>query len=156
MCFVCSLAKQQTVFKWKDAISRSPVSQGSAEQLDTWGGKTKHHPISYFLSNISAENYHNRIVYVKIIASHGWDVFWHTVKFKQFTVDKITTNLTLLEVACNTIKNLKRNALAVSQKVYYLSCLITSFSLVATGWVWFPQEKPLKLLQWPFTGSVIS
>ena len=33
--------------------------------------------ISYFLSNISAENYRNRIVivYVKIIASRKWDVF---------------------------------------------------------------------------------
>ena len=35
--------------------------------------------ISYFLSNISAKNYRNRIVYVKIIASRKWDVFWDTV-----------------------------------------------------------------------------
>jgi len=27
MCFACSLANQHTVFKWKDAISRFPVSQ---------------------------------------------------------------------------------------------------------------------------------
>jgi len=31
--------------------------------------------ISYFLSNISAKNYGNRIVYVKIIASQRWGVF---------------------------------------------------------------------------------
>ena len=31
--------------------------------------------ISYFLSNTSAKNYRNRIVYVKIIASQRWDVF---------------------------------------------------------------------------------
>jgi len=34
MCFVCSLAKQHTVFKSQDAISGFPVSQGSAEPLD--------------------------------------------------------------------------------------------------------------------------
>jgi len=31
--------------------------------------------IFYFLSNTSAKNYHNRIAYVKIIASQMWDVF---------------------------------------------------------------------------------
>jgi len=34
---------------------------------------------SFFLSNISAKNYDNRMVYVKIIASQRWDVFWDTV-----------------------------------------------------------------------------
>jgi len=52
-----------------------PLSQGNAEALDRWGGKTKHCLISYFLSNTSAKNYHNGIVYVKIIASQRWDVF---------------------------------------------------------------------------------
>jgi len=32
-----------------------PISQGNAEALDRWGGKTKHHLISYFLSNNSAK-----------------------------------------------------------------------------------------------------
>jgi len=31
--------------------------------------------ISYLLSNISAKNYRNRIVYVKIIASQRWTFF---------------------------------------------------------------------------------
>jgi len=35
--------------------------------------------ISYFLGNICAKNYHNRIMYVKIIASRTWDVFRHDV-----------------------------------------------------------------------------
>ena len=52
-----------------------PISQGNAEALDRWGGKPKHHIILYFLSNISAKNYRNRIVCVKIIASQRWDVF---------------------------------------------------------------------------------
>ena len=50
MCFVCSLAKQRTVFKLQDGISGFSVSQGSAEPLYTRGEKTKHHLISYFLS----------------------------------------------------------------------------------------------------------
>ena len=45
------------------------ISQGNAETLDRWGGKTKHRLISYFLSNTSTKNYRNRIVYVKIMAS---------------------------------------------------------------------------------------
>ena len=60
-------------------MSGFPVLQGSAEPLDRWGGKTNHILISNFLSNSSAKNYHNRIVYVKIIASQKWDVFWDTV-----------------------------------------------------------------------------
>jgi len=40
-----------------------------------WGGKTKHHMIPYILSNISAKNYRNRIVYAKIVANRRWDVF---------------------------------------------------------------------------------
>ena len=52
-----------------------PLSQDNDEALDRWGGKAKHHLISYFLSNTSATNYRNRVVYVKIIASQRWDVF---------------------------------------------------------------------------------
>jgi len=37
-----------------------------------------HHLISDF-SNTSAKNYRNRIVYVNIIASQRWDVFWDAV-----------------------------------------------------------------------------
>jgi len=55
--------------------SAFPISQGNAEALERWGGKTKHRLISYFLSNTSAKNYRNRIVYVKSTASQRWDVF---------------------------------------------------------------------------------
>jgi len=55
------------------------VSQGNAKAQDRWGRKTKHHLISYFLSNTSVKNYRNRMVYVKIIASNRWDLFWDTV-----------------------------------------------------------------------------
>jgi len=59
--------------------SEFPISQGNAEAQDRWGGKTKYHMIPHFLSNISAKNYRNRIVYAKIIASQTWDVFWDMV-----------------------------------------------------------------------------
>ena len=55
-----------------------PISQDNDEALDSWGGKTKHRLISYFISNTSAKNYRSPIMYVKIIASHRWDVFWGT------------------------------------------------------------------------------
>jgi len=77
-----------------------PISQGTAEALDRWRGKTKHHLISYFLSKVEwvqvlhptqhkifwrhspsqslAKNYRNRIVYMKTIASQRWDDFFET------------------------------------------------------------------------------
>ena len=46
-----------------------PLLQGNAETLNSQGSKTKHCLISYtFFFNTSATTYHNRIVYVKIIA----------------------------------------------------------------------------------------
>jgi len=63
----------------KHTESEAQLSQSNAEVLVRWGGKTKHDPISYFLSNTSAENYRNHVVYVKIVASQRWDVFWDTV-----------------------------------------------------------------------------
>jgi len=58
------------------------ISQGNAEALDnSCCGKAKHHMTSYFLSNISAKNYRNRVMYVKIIASRRLDVFLDTVDF---------------------------------------------------------------------------
>ena len=56
-----------------------PLSQGNAEALDRWGGKRKDYLISYFLSNTCAKNDHSRLVYVSIIVSQGWDIFWDTV-----------------------------------------------------------------------------
>ena len=82
MCFVCLLAKQHTMLKWKDAVSVFAVSQGSAEPLDRWCRKTNHRLISYFLSNTSAKNYLNRIMYDNIITSQTWDVFWDSVRTK--------------------------------------------------------------------------
>jgi len=52
-----------------------PISQGNAEALERWGGKTRHRLMSYFLSSTSAKNYRNRIVNVETVASQRWDVF---------------------------------------------------------------------------------
>ena len=60
------------------------ISQGNAEALDRWDGKTKRHLISYFLSNTSAKNYRNRIVYVKIIASLRGTFLRHSVECWQY------------------------------------------------------------------------
>jgi len=48
----------------QNAFSGFPILQGNAESLDRWGGKTKRRMIPYFLCNISAKNYRNRIVYM--------------------------------------------------------------------------------------------
>jgi len=55
------------------------ISQGNAEALERWSGKTKHRPFFYFLSNISAKNYHNRIVcqdYRKSKVRRFWDTVY--------------------------------------------------------------------------------
>jgi len=71
-----------------------PLSQGKTDALDRWGGKTKHHLISYFLSNTSAKSYRNRIVYINIIASQRWDVFLrHSVEQSEFRTSSITKSL---------------------------------------------------------------
>jgi len=75
MCFVCFFGKKHAAFKWKSAISGFPISPGSAEALVRWGWNIKCVLTTYFLGNICAKNYHNRTVYVKIIASQRWDVF---------------------------------------------------------------------------------
>jgi len=54
-------------------------SPGTAEALVRWGGKVKYILIAYLLGNICTKNYRNRTVYIKIIASQRWDVFWDMV-----------------------------------------------------------------------------
>jgi len=54
--------KKHAAFNWKNAISKFPVSPGSAEALVRWG-------------NSFATNCCNRTVYVKIIAIQRWDAF---------------------------------------------------------------------------------
>jgi len=47
----------------------------SAEALVRCGGKIKHRLILCFLSNISANNYQNRLMFVEVIASQSSVVF---------------------------------------------------------------------------------
>jgi len=54
---------------------RLSVTPGSAEALVRWGGKTKNHLAVYFLSNISANNYQNRSMFVEVIASQSSVIF---------------------------------------------------------------------------------
>ena len=56
------------------------ISSGSAETLARGGGITNHHLIAYSLSNISAKNYQNRLLCVKVIVCNISVVFLrHTV-----------------------------------------------------------------------------
>jgi len=75
MRFVCLLAKQHAAFKLTDTNSGFSVSQSSAEALVRWGEKIKYLLIAYFVNNVSAENYQNRFMYVKVIANQMWDAF---------------------------------------------------------------------------------
>jgi len=50
----------------KNVISGFPVLTGGVETLIRQGGKTKQILIAYFLSNISATNYQNLFMYVKL------------------------------------------------------------------------------------------
>jgi len=69
---------KHAAFKWKDAISGSPVSPGSTKALVRWSEKIKYILIPYFLSNIYAKNCRNRTVYVKIIANCKGGTFFET------------------------------------------------------------------------------
>ena len=59
--------------------SRVHVSLGSAETLVRRGGLINHHSIAYSLSNISAKNYRNRLMWVESIVCNISVVFWDTV-----------------------------------------------------------------------------
>jgi len=89
--------------------SKFPLSQGNAEALDKWGGKTKHHLISYFLSNTSSKNYHNQIVYEDFIASQRWDVLSETQSTATITTALTTStttttiNMVLLHVSLTVL-----------------------------------------------------
>jgi len=58
---------------------RVHVSLGSAETLVRKGGIISHHSIAYSLSNISAKNYRNRLMWVESIVCNISVVFWDTV-----------------------------------------------------------------------------
>jgi len=60
-------------------IDSTHVSLGSAETLVRKGGIINHRSIAYSLSNISAKNYPNRLMWVESIVCNISVVFWDTV-----------------------------------------------------------------------------
>ena len=59
------------------------VLPGSAEALVRCGGKIKYRLTPYFLGNIPAKNYQNRLMQVEFIASQSSVVFLrHSVQFE--------------------------------------------------------------------------
>jgi len=65
--------------EWKMWFSCFPVLPGSAEAQVIWGGIVKCLLIVYFISNISAKEYQNPFMCVKVISSQMWNAFWDTV-----------------------------------------------------------------------------
>jgi len=63
-----------------------PVLPGSAEAHVIWGGTVKRRLIAYVIGNISAKNYQNPFMCVKVIASQRWDVFWDTVYLARWLI----------------------------------------------------------------------
>ena len=92
-CVSCFFGKKHAEFKWKYAISGFSVSSGSAEAIVRWGRKIKYISTDYFPGNIFAKNCCNRAVYVKIIASERWDVFWDTVYMPTAQLMKVRTEV---------------------------------------------------------------
>jgi len=60
------------------------VLPGSAEALFRWGGKIKHHLISYFLSNISTKNYQNLNAHESYSASKLSSFLTHPADFGKY------------------------------------------------------------------------
>ena len=71
--------KNHAAFKWKDTILGFMFPQVVQKHWLGEVGKIKYVLISYFLGNICAKNCCSRTVYVKIIVSQRWDVFWDTM-----------------------------------------------------------------------------
>jgi len=69
------LWKSSNTFEWKHAIFVFLSFPGCAETLVRWGRKIKYYLTAYILSNISAKNYKNRLMYVEVIANQSSVVF---------------------------------------------------------------------------------
>ena len=64
---------------WKDTISGDHISPGSVETLVRRGEIANYRSIAYSLSNISVNNYQNRLMCVEAIVCNIGIVFWDTV-----------------------------------------------------------------------------
>ena len=72
---------------------RVHVSLGSAETLVRRDGIINHHSIAYSLSNISAKNYRNRLMWVESIVCNITVVFWgHSVVTRTVVVVEVLTS----------------------------------------------------------------
>jgi len=121
---------------------------GNAEALDRWGGKTKRHPISYFLSKTSAKNFHSQIVYIKIrpIASQMWDVFEtvyvlcieHNVfnVFKSDSLILMTSSRTMYAIVSKIILGFLRLFIAYNLSTNFVYFIYICYSVCIAFWYW--------------------
>ena len=79
-CWGYSKPNQYHFWAWlKTPILGVLDSQGSAETLVRIGGIIHYRLIAYSLGNISAKNYHNRLMCIEVIVCKVSVVFWDTV-----------------------------------------------------------------------------
>ena len=89
---------------WKDTISGVNVSLGSAETLVRRGGIINHHSIPYSLSNISAKNYRNRLMWVESIVRNISVVFLgHSVDITGYSTLPSPPRITWNMCSCGSV-----------------------------------------------------
>jgi len=62
------------------------ISPGSAETLVRLRGKIKYLLIACLLSNVSAKNYQNQFMHVRVIVRQSSDIFWDTLYCSSFSL----------------------------------------------------------------------
>jgi len=70
---IVRVTQSNWVKMWFSCFSVLP---GNAEAQVISGGIVKRLLIAYFIRNISAKNYQNPFMFLKVIANQRWDVFW--------------------------------------------------------------------------------
>jgi len=89
-CKAVSFSRHGIQHDWTYTIFGVLISSGSAETLVTRGGITNTHPIAYSLSNISANNYQNRLMCVEVIVCNIGVVFWDIVYIESYVTVWLT------------------------------------------------------------------
>jgi len=111
---------------------RVHVSLGSAETLVRTGGIINHHSIAYSLSNISAKNYRNRLMWVESIVCNISVVFLgHSVQYNCNTrIFSCTALYCTCADPCNTTLQYNFLQLAENLQATCSSCKKTCIALV--------------------------
>ena len=100
------------------------VSLGSAETLVRRGGIINHHSIAYSLSNISAKNYRNRLMWVESIQCvTSVSFFWETVYKYAHQIDANDSYLFNKNINQSIKQLMSFNLLTCIAYYFYKRCL---------------------------------